>query len=923
MKLIEKFLISKRPSKIIYSSRLSIRMKLSLMITMLFIVLTSILFVTMVSTSQKRTYEEVFKGVNSFARMTAHGVKAALDLGLTDQVTSVLKLASQNRDVIYLVLTDSSGEPVTGVNTRTALLYGFKQIHNDNDRVFSDSVYFLRVAIEKGKKNSGDLFIAYSLKYANAQLANVQIYGLIVSAFFVLFGFLGSLFIGKIISEPITKLVESFGKVSSGDLKVRSDIKSGDETGKLSESFNEMVESLEFAVNELATSNALIKESEELYKELVAKLPDFVILHRNQKIFLVNEAIHDVLGYQTGEVIGRNIFEFVSSEFHSVVEENTRRRLSGEEIEPYEIEMITKCGDKITGEIRGSQIFYQRELAVLNVIVNVTARKKYEQRLKDINTLLEQKIEERTAELSEAVRKLQCEIDERINTEKKLIASEERALEASRLKSEFLANMSHEIRTPLNAILGFTNLLALNVDDPKLNHYVESIKAGGKNLLTLINDILDLSKIEAGKLDLHPAPLDLRAFIEEIKNIFTSKIQEKLISFELVISDEVPPVLILDEVRTRQILFNLIGNAVKFTDNGTITLKVENRFKLSDRSKIDLLLSVEDTGIGIPHEFQNEIFDSFKQHTHGTDRNYGGTGLGLSITKRLVEMMGGTISVESEPGKGSKFSVIIHDVSASSVREKLPEMAIVNKPFFTFSGKKILIADDVKTNREMLAELFKPTESRIIFASNGEEAYRLAKINKPDIVFMDLRMPVLDGNHAAKMIRENKELENTHVVAITASALKEEIDSKFLPFFEGYIIKPVDIYKIINLTNSLLGDEPTVSMYAEIEKPRREDGLRLKDGVSVDDLNARIALTVYPLYTTAVKSRLMSDVIAFAAEVRSLHEFSGVKVLLVFADELNFAANSFDIELINKNLNSFPSLIEEIRDKNISPPEDA
>lgn len=923
MRLIEKFFNSKHLSKRLYSSGLSIRMKLSLMITMLFVVLTSILFVFMVSISQKRTYEEVFKGVNSFARMTAHGVKAALDLELTDQVTSVLKLASQNKDVIYLVVTDSSGAPVTGVNTRTALQYGFKQIHNDNDRVFSDSVYFLRVAIEKGRKKSGDLFIAYSLKYANDQLANVQIYGLIVSAFFVLFGFLGSLFIGKIISDPITKLVESFGKVSSGDLKVRSDIRSGDETGKLSESFNEMVESLEFAVNELAASNALIKESEELYKELVAKLPDFVILHRNQKIFLVNEAIHDVLGYETGEVIGRNIFEFVSSEFHSVVEENTRRRLSGEEIEPYEIEMITKSGDKITGEIRGSQIFYQRELAVLNVIVNVTARKKYEQRLKDINTLLEQKIEERTAELSDAVRKLQSEIDERIKTEKKLIASEERALEASRLKSEFLANMSHEIRTPLNAILGFTNLLALNVDDPKLNHYVESIKAGGKNLLTLINDILDLSKIEAGKLDLHPAPLDLRAFIEEIKNIFTSKIQEKLISFELLISDDVPPVLILDEVRTRQILFNLIGNAVKFTDNGIITLKVENRFKLSDRSKIDLLLSVEDTGIGIPHEFQSEIFDSFKQHTHGTDRNYGGTGLGLSITKRLVEMMGGTISVESEPGKGSKFSVIIHDVSASSLREKLPEMAIVNKPFFTFSGKKILIADDVKTNREMLAELFKPTESKIIFASNGEEAYLLAKLNKPDIIFMDLRMPVLDGNHAAKMIREDKELENTHVIAITASALKEEIDSKFLSFFEGYIIKPVDIYKIINLTNSLIGDEPTGGIHSEIEQPRREDRYRLKDGVSVDDLNARIALTVYPLYTTAVKSRLMSDVIAFAAEVRSLHEFSGVAVLLVFSDELNFAANSFDIELINKNLNAFPSLIEEIRDKNISPPEDA
>lgn len=892
------------------------------MITMLFVLLTSILFIIMVTTAKKRTTAEVRNGVASFTKMTAHGVSAPLNLRLFDQINPVLELASQNKDVIYLVVTDQSGLAVASVNKDEALKVDLVHLHDTTNSVLTDSVYYLKTSIEFENRKIGDLYIAYSLRLANEQLANVQLYGIIVSFVVILIGFISSLFIGKVISEPIVKLVEAFGKVSAGDLKVRSGVSSGDETGKLSESFNEMVESLEFAVNELATSNALIKESEELYRELVAKLPDFVILHRNQKIFLVNDAIHDVLGYETSEVVGRNIFEFVSSEFHSVVEENTRKRLSGEEIAPYEIEMITKSGDRIVGEIRGSQIFYQRELAVLNVIVNVTARKKYEQRLRDINTLLEQKIEERTTELSDAVKKLQREIDERIKTEKKLIESEERALEASRLKSEFLANMSHEIRTPLNAILGFTNLLALNVDDPKLTLYVESIKGGGKNLLTLINDILDLSKIEAGRLDLHLAPLDLRSFIEEIRNIFASKIQEKLIRFDLIISDDVPPTLILDEVRLRQILFNLIGNAVKFTDNGTITLKVDNKFKLTDRSKIDLIFSVEDTGIGIPKEYQEEIFDSFKQHTHGFDRNYGGTGLGLAITKRLVEMMGGNISVVSDPGVGSKFTVVIKDVSASSVREVVPELSTATKPFFTFSEKTILIADDVKTNRDMLAELFAPTDSSIIFASNGQEAYELSKKHKPDIVFMDIRMPVLDGNHAAKMIREDPDLKHIHIVAITASALKEEIDATFSEYFEGYIIKPVDIYKIINLTNSLIGEEKELLPGEVVTETSNDERFRIKNDISVDEFNARIALDVYPLYTAATKSRLMSDVIAFSEGVRALHQFSGTAMLLSYADELKFAANSFDIELINKNLNSFPYLVEEVREKNISPPED-
>ena len=901
---------------------ISIKAKLSVMITILFFLITTVMFNIMFSHARLRAFETTKDNAEDLARMTAFGIRAALDFRLEEEILSVFQLSAQNEEVIYLVVEDLSGEVIAAHNLDTAKLLQYSQMNANNPAVKGDSVIFIKSPVNFDNKQIGQLYLGYSLVATNLQLDEVRLGVLATSLIFIFLGFLGSLAIGRVIAIPINKLVTSFERVSEGDLKERAEVKSTDELGKLSESFNAMVESLEFAVSELGTSNTLIRESEQLYKELVAKLPDFVILHRDQKIFLVNDAIKDVMGYDNEEVLGKNIFDFIAPESYKIVDEKNRSRLEGHEVEPYEIELITKSGSRITGEIRGSQIFYQRELAVLNVIVNVTERKKYELRLKEMNNILEQKIVERTMELSEAITKLQSEIQERIKTEEKLKESEERALESSRLKSEFVANMSHEIRTPLNAILGFTSLLAINVDDPRLNQYIDSIKAGGKNLLTLINDILDLSKIEAGRLDLNPEPVDLRSFIEEIKNIFASKIQEKLIDFNLRIADDVPPTLILDEVRIRQILFNLIGNAVKFTERGAISLEVDNLFKAGDRSKVDLIISVSDTGIGIPPEYQSVIFDSFKQHHNQTQRRYGGTGLGLAITKKLVEMMDGSISVDSSVGKGSKFTVIIKNVSASSVKGKQNELTDVNKPFFTFNQKKILIVDDVPTNCEMLAELFKPTGSEIIFAANGIEAIERTGGFLPDLIIMDIRMPVLDGNKAAEIIKKDPKTASIPIIAITASALKEDLEPEYLQYFAGYIIKPVDIFYLISLSNRLIGSELESDQMESVGTPDNDSQLRFTEKVSVEDFNAMIALKVYPHHEKAVKTKLLSDVISFAEEIMELYKYCGAKVLENFSDELKFAANSFDIETINKCLNLFPVILEDVKQKNQSLPED-
>jgi len=437
------------------------------------------------------------------------------------------------------------------------------------------------------------------------------------------------------------------------------------------------------------------------------------------------------------------------------------------------------------------------ERMVMALGLDITERKRAEDKLKQAHDELEDRVLQRTHELEAANKQLR-------DKSLRLIEAKKKADGATRAKSAFLANMSHEIRTPLNAILGMTELALKATDRLTRTHYLKNVLEAGTSLLTVINDILDFSKIEAQKLTLEHIDFKLSSILDTLMEIHAVQAEEKLLELSCHIDSTVPQYLRGDPSRLRQILINLMANAIKFTPKGSVSVTVRNKpfGTPKDKKAVRLEFSVRDTGIGIPQAKQQAIFESFLQADATVTRKHGGTGLGLAISKLLVDLMQGRIHLQSKEGKGSTFTftAVFEPGDPECVKDQEQQISLQDLP--ELPHLNILLADDNSLNRKLAATILKERGHDVTSVENGHDAIALLKAGKFDLVLMDVQMPVMDGITATRIIRDPNSgvlAPDIPVIALTAHALKGDKERFLEAGMNAYLSKPISIVKFMQV----------------------------------------------------------------------------------------------------------------------------
>ncbi len=643
-------------------------------------------------------------------------------------------------------------------------------------------------------------------------------------------------------------------------------------------------------ITEQKQAEQALRESEEEFKSLAENSQDYIMRYDKQGRHLYqNAAAYKVSGFSEQEFIGK-----------------THRELGFEgklcDLWEEKIAQVFKtkkpCGTLFEWESIEDTIFLDWRLypefdqhenvkTVLGISRDITEQKQAEKELADLNAHLEEQVNERTMQLAKTTEKAEV---------------------ANRAKSEFLANMSHEIRTPMNAILGFTEILSSKVQEPQHQEYLAAINSSGKTLLNLLNDILDLAKVEAGKLELEYTAVEPAKVFHDIGQLFTSKIIENQLEFKIDIAPNMPSALFLDETRLRQILLNLLSNAVKFTNSGFV--------KLSSswiETTGEFIFTIEDSGKGISTKHQETVFAAFTQQNGQEHAKYGGTGLGLTITRRLVEMMGGTISLNSVLNQGSTFKIRFPQVEIAT---PIANESVANFDLekFQFEPAKILIVEDIKLNRDLIKAYLIPYKTLdLLETDNGKDAIILTEQYCPNLILMDKKMPVMNGYEAAKRIKSHPRLSHIPIIFITASLMKKEKDVLKV-LCDGFLGKPINRGDLIMEISRFLAHSKVEC--AKITEPTEIEAMAL-----TPEMLARLSALLDILQNeldaqwqniSQTPSLSINGLIVFGKRVQTLGNEYGYPLLQNWGNILQNQAKLFDVNALLITLRSYPDLVDNL-----------
>jgi PAS domain S-box-containing protein len=683
-------------------------------------------------------------------------------------------------DVSKLVVMDTDAKPLAGKALGPFLLAKVNSsnlIFQDKDAlVLYEPILATQIKFDNFSGESltqpsalkplGAVVIEISKHRLNQMKREIFLLGFLFTGLILAGALMLAIWASRRLTRPVMEMSDAIQRFGKGELDTRiSSQAKVFELNVLANGFNQMASQLqhehEILEDLVASRIAALAASEREYRSLFENAPDAIARydHECRCIYanpafgnLVEGGVKALLGKKPSELPGEFSSEFYETQIKDVFASGQNAQL--------DLTWLGKAGNKICSQIR---LTAERDLSgnirsVLGVGREITTLKLAERILNDQNL--------------------------------EMIALRDEALAASQSKSEFLANMSHEIRTPMNSILGMAHL-ALTIElPPKAKNYLEKIHLSGLSLLGIIDEILDISKIGAGKLRLENNDFDLVELLDNSKILFEEKIRGKRLSFSVDIDRDIPTRLHGDAPRLGQVLINYIGNAVKFTARGAIAVSV----KKVDENSCGVLLrfEVQDSGIGISEVTKSKLFKPFQQADSSTTREYGGTGLGLAISRKLVELMPeGEVGVESVLGQGSTFWFSTRlGLPVSEADETLVETDTRPDYFEKLKGTRILLADDHPLNLEVAGDILENAGVIVSTAKNGKEVLELLKRNHFDCVLMDIQMPVMDGFEATRLIRLDPVLAEILVIAMTANASKEDCERCLKSGMDDYITKP-------------------------------------------------------------------------------------------------------------------------------------